>query len=275
MILKSPSGYCMPFEERGKDVEILLGYGKQTNSRTGKEFFHHGVDFKAPHYLLSAIASGVVSGIGSDDTKGTYQIIRYGDYEVCYGHLSNVFANFGKEVMAGQVVSVSDDFLHMEVRYKGEELNPMEFLTMIYGNIKSMEKRSKPFCADDFATIDADFHTRYDADRREIEQLLIRFFPAYMEDLQKGLYCLPARTELSLRNILSMASARNYFFETMPSMENPMGMGRRSIPLAEKIQNLLIEDFLSYLALRHDTFLSTWNNEVKKKYMNRPQPTAG
>ena len=29
MILKSPSGYCMPFEERDKEVDMTLGYGKQ------------------------------------------------------------------------------------------------------------------------------------------------------------------------------------------------------------------------------------------------------
>ena len=29
MILQSDSGYCMPFEEKNKDVEMSLGYGKQ------------------------------------------------------------------------------------------------------------------------------------------------------------------------------------------------------------------------------------------------------
>ena len=62
MILQSPSGYCMPFEEHDKEVEMTLGYGKQLHPKTGVEFFHHGVDFSAPHYLLSAVASGIVSG---------------------------------------------------------------------------------------------------------------------------------------------------------------------------------------------------------------------
>ena len=46
MILKSPSGYCMPFEERDREVEMSLGYGKQIHPKTGVEFFHHGVDWK-------------------------------------------------------------------------------------------------------------------------------------------------------------------------------------------------------------------------------------
>lgn len=38
MMLQSKSGYCMPFEERGKDVELTLGYGKQKHPVTGDEF---------------------------------------------------------------------------------------------------------------------------------------------------------------------------------------------------------------------------------------------
>ena len=63
MILHSDSGYCMPFEEpRGKDVELSLGYGEQVHPTTGEKFFHHGIDFKARCYMLSAVASGIVSG---------------------------------------------------------------------------------------------------------------------------------------------------------------------------------------------------------------------
>jgi hypothetical protein len=51
-----------------------------------------------------------------------------------------------------------------------------------------------------------------------------------------------------------MSAMKNYFFETLPSMANPLGMGTRSIPLAEKVQNLLISDFLNYMALRHQIF---------------------
>ena len=43
MMLQSDSGYCMPFEEKGKDVEMSLGYGKQKHPKTGEMFFHHGV----------------------------------------------------------------------------------------------------------------------------------------------------------------------------------------------------------------------------------------
>ena len=63
MILQSDSGYCMPFEEKNKDVEMSLGYGKQKHPKTGEKFFHHGIDFDVKHYLLSSVATGNVSGL--------------------------------------------------------------------------------------------------------------------------------------------------------------------------------------------------------------------
>ena len=245
MMLQSDSGYCMPFEEKGKDVEMSLGYGKQKHPKTGEMFFHHGVDFPVKHYLLSALATGKVTGLGNDAVHGIYQVIRYGLYEVTYSHLSNVFANYGTEVKA-------------------------EFLTMVYGNMKALEQNGTPGAVPQFVTIDMDVHTRYDKDQKEIEDLMMRWFPDYMQDLSSGIYALPEHTELALRNIFTMSAMKNYFFETLPSMANPLGMGTRSIPLAEKVQNLLIADFLNYMALRHQIFLSTMSEAVKKKPMTKP-----
>lgn len=275
MMLQSDSGYCMPFEEKGKDVEMSLGYGKQKHPKTGEMFFHHGVDFPVKHYLLSAVATGKVSGLGNDAVHGIYQVIRYGKYEVTYSHLSNVFANYAAEVKAGQVVAVSADMLHIEVKYNGEELNPLEFLTMIYGNLKALEQNGTPGAVPQFVTIDMDVHTMYDKDQKEIEDLMMRWFPDYMQDLSAGIYALPEHTELALRNMFTMSAMKNYFFETLPSMANPLGMGTRSIPLAEKVQNLLIADFLNYMALRHQIFLSSMSQAVKKKAYDEAVASSG
>lgn len=275
MMLQSDSGYCMPFEEKGKDVEMSLGYGKQKHPKTGEIFFHHGVDFPVKHYLLSAVATGKVSGLGNDAVHGIYQVIRYGKYEVTYSHLSNVLANYAAEVKAGQVVAVSADMLHIEVKYNGEELNPLEFLTMIYGNLKALEQNGTPGAVPQFVTIDMDVHTMYDKDQKEIEDLMMRWFPDYMLDLSAGVYALPEHTELALRNMFTMSAMKNYFFETLPSMANPLGMGTRSIPLAEKVQNILIADFLNYMALRHQIFLSSMSQAVKKKAYDEAVASSG
>ena len=95
---------------------------------------------------------------------------------------------------------------------------------------------------------------------------MLRFLPVYMEDLFRGEYIVPEYTEQSLRNVFTVGAAKNYFFESMPSMANPLGIGGRALPLAGKVQNLLIADFLNYLALRHNVYLSTMSEEVKKNF---------
>ena len=270
MILHSESGYSMPFEEpQGKDVELSLGYGEQADPATGEKFFHHGIDFNIRCYMLSAIASGIVSGVGNDPAHGICQTIRYGEYEVTYGHLSNVFAQFGQRVKAGQTVALSGDRMHLEVRFKGEELNPIEFLTMLYGNIRAMRQAAGCDTAG-FSDLEMTLQTDYEKDKREIEELMLRFLPHYMEDLQRGAYTLPRHTEQSLRNIFTMGAMKEYFYERMPSMANPLGLGHKAMPLACKVQNLLIGDFLNYLALRHDVYLSTMGGDVKKNSMTKP-----
>ena len=270
MILHSDSGYCMPFEEpQGKDVELSLGYGEQVHPATGEKFFHHGIDFNVRCYMLSAVASGIVSGVGNDSGHGICQTIRYGEYEVTYGNLSNVFAQFGQRVKAGQTVALSGDKLHMTVRFKGEELNPLEFLTMLYGNIRALRQAGGHETAA-FPDLEMTVKTDYDKDKREIEELMLRFYPEYLLEVGNGGYRVPEHTEQSLRNIFSQSAVKNYFYEMIPSLANPLGIGDRSMPIAAKVQNLLISDFLNYLALRHEIFLSTLSENDKKKRPTKP-----
>ena len=268
MNLQSKSGYCMPFEERKGEVRMSLDYGIQVHPKSGEEFFHHGIDFITKHYLLSACADGIVSGIGSDSRHGLFQVIRYGNYEVTYAHLTNVLATFGTKVKAGSVASVSGELLHIEVRYDGEEINPLEFLTMINGNLKMMQQQGEVGMPD-FDTIDMDIPTDFEDDQEEVEQLMLRFYPDYLSELNNGKYMLPQHTEQSLRNIFSLSAIKNYFYEVIPSLSNPLGIGQRAVPVAAKVQNLLIGDFLNYMALRHQIFLSTLSESDKKKLLTK------
>lgn len=269
MNLVSKSGYCMPFEESKGEVSLTLGYGKQIHPMTQEEFFHHGVDFATHRYILTAVADGVVSGIGSNPTHGLYQVIRYGKYEVTYAHLANALAPFGARVKAGSVVGISGELLHIEVKYDGEEINPMEFLAMLYGNLLAMRQQGHPGMPE-LETMEMDIPTMYDDDRKEIEELMLRFYPEYLLEVSNGGYRVPEHTEQSLRNIFSQSAVKNYFYEMIPSLANPLGIGDRSMPIAAKVQNLLISDFLNYLALRHEIFLSTLSENDKKKRQTKP-----
>ena len=241
MNLASASGYCMPFEERNGEVKLLLGYGEQTHPKTGDKFFHHGVDFGTHRYILAAVADGVVTGIGSNPTHGLFQVTRYGKYEVTYAHLARAMAPFGAKVKAGSVLAISGDLLHIEVRYAGEEINPIDFLAMLYGNLKMMQQQGHTGMPD-FDTLEMEIPTDYEDDREEIEQLMLRFYPDYLTDIGNGHY---------------------------PSLANPLGIGARSMPIAAKVQNLLIGDFLDYLAFRHGVFLSTLDESGKKKDLTK------
>lgn len=274
MNLVSASGYCMPFEERNGEVEMLLGYGEQTHPKTGDKFFHHGVDFGTHRYILAAVADGVVTGIGSNPTHGLFQVTRYGKYEVTYAHLARAMAPFGAKVKAGSVLAISGDLLHIEVRYDGEEINPLDFLAMLYGNLKMMQQQGHTGMPD-FDTLEMDIPTEFDDCREEIEQLMLRFYPDYLSEIGSGQYQVADRTAQSLRNIFSLSAMRNYFYEVIPSLANPLGIGTRSMPIAAKVQNLLISDFLDYLAFRHGVFLSTLDENDKKKRLDEAVAAIG
>lgn len=251
MILRSNSGFCMPFDDEGGDVEMSLGYGEQTHPVTGEPFFHDGVDIVSGRRMLLALADGKVTAVGTDAVHGMYQIISYGKYEVMYGRISNVYMNFGDAVKAGDAVSLSGDTLHIGVLYDSEAMNPLDFLAMVYGNMRTEREAFNAACPD-FVTLDGgDAGTRYDKDKDKIMRLMTRYFPSYMNDLYAGQYVVPERTESSLRNLFTLSAARKYFFETMPSMRNPLGLGPRSAPLAAKVQDILIGDFLNYMLMRH------------------------
>ena len=99
--LDSTTGYCMPF--KGTDaVKVTTHYGESLQD--GKVC--HGMVFKTDNDMLSAVADGKVIAVGSDATHGLYLIIRYGKYEVTYGFLTQVYANFGQHVGARRKVAV-------------------------------------------------------------------------------------------------------------------------------------------------------------------------
>lgn len=252
----------MPFEEREGRVEILKQYGEQPDGT-----FNHSLDFKTRNFLIAAVADGVVCG-AMKDRKGAVLILQHGDYQVEY-RLKTRMAQVDQKVTAGMVVGMAADSLSVRVRYLDEEIPPIEFLTMIYGNIKMLQQTGK-LENPEFETIDMDVVTDYDDEREEIERLMLRHYPSYLQALSSGDYMLPTQTEMSLRNIFSWASVKQFFFRKIPHLGNPGGLDESAIPMACKVQNLLIADFLNYLALREQIFLSTMGDPLKKKYLTQP-----
>lgn len=276
MMLESPSGYMMPFAsdiENDGGVQITLNYGDQTHPMTGEQFVHHGIDFVANHVPLYAVASGSIVGIGNDPVHGNYIVSRYGKYEVKYGHVSEVYAGYGAAVVAGQPIAQSGDFLHLGVRFEGEEINPIDFVTMLLINVQQLEAMGiKNYPNSPLFGVQP--NTGYNDNLEEIVTMMMRYLPLYLQDLTMGNYEVPQRIQNSLRNVFSQAAQKNYFFEEIPNMANPLGLGQRAVPLAGKVQKHIIDDFLNYMGLKHDMYLSSWTEAQKKNFLKELSPTV-
>ena len=277
MNLFSPSGYAMPFEaDENTPIEVARKHGRYTNERTGEEGFFHGMDFRVRRGTwLKALATGIVSGISSDTQKGFSLIVNYpnyadgkrSSYDVTYSHISEAVCNFGKDVKAGDNIARCDGLLHIEVRFNGEETDPLEFLTMIRDNLIVNSQTDMSGSNPEIATLDFDVHTPYDAQQGEIDQLMMRYFGSYMTDLLKGNYHVPGNTERDLRDVIAEGARGGAYYEHTPSMLNPLGLGQRSFSIIERVQTILITDFLNYLALMHRVFLTSIKKKKKKKLL--------
>lgn len=274
MLLESPSGFTMPFAgDEEHDVEVSLAYGEQRHPATGEPFQHSGIDLVCSHQPLFAVASGTVIGVGTDAIHENYIVIRYGKYDVKYGHISAAYCQYGTRVVAGQQVAVSGDFLHLGVRFSGQLIDPVEFLQMLYSNVITLSSLGmRP--GEQPPLIGAAIRTDYDKDQDEIVQLMLQWLPEYMNALRTGAYVSSPQIADSLRNVFRQGAERNYFYEEIPSLANPLGLGGRSSLLAGKVQSLLIGDFLNFLGSRHQLFPSSWGDEEKKKLALRFQKTG-
>lgn len=270
-MLESPSGYMMPFAA-DVPVQMTLGFGEQTHPMTGQKFTHHGADFVCNHLPLYAVASGTVVGLGNDPVHDNYIVTRYGKYEVRYGHITETFVNYGSTVVAGQPVAQSGDFLHIGVRFDGVEINPIDFVSMLLINVQQLEAmgiKNYP----NTPNFGVQVKTGYNDDLEEIVTMMMRYLPIYLQDLSQGSYQAPQRIQNSLHNAYAQAAHKNYFFEEIPNVANPLGLGKRSVPLAGKVQQYLIEDFLNYMGVKHDKYLSSWTDAQKKNFASKLNET--
>ena len=262
--LESESGYMMPFAQaEDEDTQVLLPYGQQTNPLNGKEFNHTGVDFAVNGKELYAMATGIIVGVGQETVHENYIVAKYGNYEVTYGHIAEAYCTYGGKVKAGDVIARSGNILHLGVRLGGQYVDPAEFLAMVYANIQNLAAlgiQTMPTVSLDGKEI----HTKYDEDKDEILMMMQRWLPVYLTDLYSGRYASPKRIEAMLRNSLEQAAQKDYFYEKIPDVGNPLGLSSKSLPLVEKFQNLLLEDFLIYMASRHQVYPPSWSDSEKK-----------
>lgn len=275
MMLQSEHGYMMPYAMSGDDrLEVMLGYGEQTHPRTGEKFHHNGVDLSCKSKELYAVADGLVIGAGQDAVHENYIVSKYGKYEVTYGHVSEAYMKYGTSIQAGQVIAKSGDFLHMGVTFDGRQMDPMMFLGMLFQDVQLCAAQFLDGMQSPDVLGDVKIHTNYDKDTDEILMMMLRWLPNYFAEISRGSYAPSDRMQNSLRNIFAQSADKNYLYETAPSIANPLGITSRAAPLVEKVENILIGDFLNYMAMRHGRFLSSWDDSQKKNFLLTQKPAA-
>ncbi|MDK2885488.1 MAG: hypothetical protein PWP54_46 [Thermosipho sp. (in: thermotogales)] len=111
-------------------------YGMREHPIYHKVSFHTGIDLAAPEGTpIFSATKGVVELAGPYGGYGLAVIVRYGKYEIVYGHLSKVCVYKGQTISEGELIGrvgstgvSTGPHLHFEVRINGNHTNPIVFL---------------------------------------------------------------------------------------------------------------------------------------------------
>jgi len=128
-----------------KHMYLTSPYGYRIHPVTGQYRFHQGIDLRANHDTVFAIASGTAQ-IGYNNLLGIYIKISDGNLTCTYGHLSQLFISAGPVIcglpiaITGTTGRVTGEHLHLSISYKTQSLNPLYFL---FKSIKNHEQQFK------------------------------------------------------------------------------------------------------------------------------------
>ncbi len=139
----SASGFAWPLPYSG--VYLSSYYGYRYHPLTGQYKYHSGIDVSMSGAMgknIVATRAGTViisSPEGQNGTGyGSYIVIDHGDgYSSLYGHCSALLVSQGQKVSRGQIIArvgstgwSSGPHLHFEIRYNGETVDPLDYVTM-------------------------------------------------------------------------------------------------------------------------------------------------
>lgn len=118
-----------------KHLDLTSGYGYRIHPVTGKPAFHAGVDLRAHHDTVYAIADGMVAATGYQTFLGLYIRLDHNGIQTVYGHLSRIFITTGDTVYSGEAIAISGStgrvtggHLHFSVLFQNNPVDPVKFL---------------------------------------------------------------------------------------------------------------------------------------------------
>lgn len=118
---------------------ITSSFGSRLHPVFRKETLHAGVDFRADHEEVIAIAGGIIVKTGYGTREGRYMVVLHGrGIESIYCHLSTFIYNYGDYVSGGDVIAISGNtgevtgpHLHFGIKVNGNYINPIPFLLAV------------------------------------------------------------------------------------------------------------------------------------------------
>lgn len=129
-----------PFKFRSPAKGIVSSpYGMRTHPVTGGEKVHNGIDIAgAKGETVISAAPGVILKTGRDEFNGNYVFVDHKNgFQTSYAHLDKVFVIKGEEVDSNTKIGEMGDTglatgvnLHFEIKFKGEKVNPEDYVTV-------------------------------------------------------------------------------------------------------------------------------------------------
>jgi murein DD-endopeptidase MepM/ murein hydrolase activator NlpD len=138
MLASIPSIKPVRADKLNARVDLLSGFGYRLHPIHKIVKMHAGIDFSAPRGTpIQATGDGVVEEV--DSKRGGYGlhiVINHGyGYKTLYGHMSKADVRPGQKIKKGQTIgrvgssgSSTAPHCHYEVHYKGEPVNPINYV---------------------------------------------------------------------------------------------------------------------------------------------------
>jgi len=120
--------------------ELFGSRGYYSTSYNTKEVHHNGIDILAPRGTkILALANGVIKEAKYSQEYGNYIIIKNNEeYETLYAHLDKINVKEGEAILQGKEIgtvgvtgNTTGPHLHLELHYKGEPVNPLDYIDKI------------------------------------------------------------------------------------------------------------------------------------------------
>jgi murein DD-endopeptidase MepM/ murein hydrolase activator NlpD len=135
--IKRPVVEKMIYPVNNRRVTSNFGWREDpVNPVSGQMTFHRAVDLAGRMGdPVKAALKGTVLHVDNNRNLGNFIILKHGEYQTLYAHLSAVLVKAGEEISQGQLIGkvgetgyTTGPHLHFEVFRNGTRINPLEIL---------------------------------------------------------------------------------------------------------------------------------------------------